>query len=216
MEEINSPTNNKEIDQEDSKKNFKPSKTQIKNLIIRNKRSILIAITISLLIIFSLSIVSISKSNKSINNTVTPVTTQTPTPTKSPTPTISKIIYSPTPSIININNTTPTPTKSESNNNSQAQSPTPNSSAKPEFSITFPSEGQTVSYDSPDQQLCVVTVPIANTSGTNIFINLNNSGWKQWYCFVPPSGANTVQVKLSGNNKESDVQTRSFNFVKNY
>lgn len=218
MEETNAPIINQEIDQNSSKSKIKVSREKLKIKIIEYKKIILIGLIVVVLLILTSSSILVKNSSKSLEDTTTPTPSIEPSPTNIPSPTVyNRKINSPTPSVNSQNGFTPTPTTSGSNNNSLATPPTPTTSnAKPEFSITYPSDGQTITFDDPNQQFCVVTIPIANTSGTDIYININGGGWQSWHCFVPSTGSNTIQVKHSGSNKESDIQSRTFIFVKNY
>lgn len=88
---------------------------------------------------------------------------------------------------------------------------------KPEVTITYPTNGQTITFDSPTQSICIVTIPGANTQGAVFSYNLNGSGWQSGYCFTPPAGPNTVQFKVTNSaNIDSDTYSISFTFVKNY
>lgn len=98
------------------------------------------------------------------------------------------------------------------------QSAPAQSNEKPVIEITYPKEGETVTFTSPDQTLCIVTKPISGLDGSgNIYYSFNGGQTSTTGCIKPPVGANSVVVYYKkSNGVEGDKMTRNYIFVKNY
>ena len=92
----------------------------------------------------------------------------------------------------------------------------------PVINITYPSDGQIITFTGSSQQLCIVDQPSGgNTTGLQRKVNINNGGWSSYtpistLCFQPQDGQNSLQLQYkNGAGDESGIYQRQFMFHQN-
>jgi hypothetical protein len=191
--------------------------------ILKNKKMLIIAgIAVFVLIVILLFVRLLLPSKTTVSENPTPTPTNAPTPSETPAVSVSPTIVS-SKQTINSTPTTkpiasPTPTNKPSATNTPAPTPTP--ASPPQMSISYPTEGQSITMDS-SQTFCVVDVPVANTQGLARKQN-TGSGWSDYadanssLCYSPSNGANTLDLQYKNSaGLESSVYTVHFTFQRN-